>query len=164
MRLLLNVSTNHKALPSNTYAKPDSSKKSVNLLLRLQSHLRALTQNRSFQRCSSQPISWSVLLHPFNGFFSRTTWVSWYQKGRAILDFNEARDDGWQWHQLHHVQIICTLLQRDNHTSTSSLNFLLPTNNVKALKAAMLDLVFAILDKRLASIVKNKSNTAKATI
>jgi len=32
--------------------------------------------------------------HPFNGLFSRTTWVSWYQKGRTILYFNEARDDG----------------------------------------------------------------------
>jgi len=31
--------------------------------------------------------------HPFNGLFSRTTWVSWYQKGRIILDFDEARDD-----------------------------------------------------------------------
>ena len=30
---------------------------------------------------------------------------------------------GWQWHQLDHMQTICTSLQRDNHTSTSSLNF-----------------------------------------
>jgi len=30
---------------------------------------------------------------PFNGLFSRTTCVSWYQKGKTILDFNEARDD-----------------------------------------------------------------------
>jgi len=22
---------------------------------------------------------------------------------------------GWQWHQLDHIQIICTLLQADNH-------------------------------------------------
>jgi len=29
----------------------------------------------------------------------------------------------WQWHQLDHMQIICTSLQTDNHTSTSSLNF-----------------------------------------
>jgi len=28
---------------------------------------------------------------------------------------------GWQWHQLDHMQIICTLLQTDNHNSTSSL-------------------------------------------
>jgi len=31
---------------------------------------------------------------------------------------------GWQWHQLNHMQIICTSLQTDNHASTSSLKFL----------------------------------------
>jgi len=31
---------------------------------------------------------------------------------------------GWQWHQLDHMQVICTLLQTDNHASTSFLNFL----------------------------------------
>jgi len=31
--------------------------------------------------------------HLFNSLFSRTTWVSRYQKGENILDFNEARDD-----------------------------------------------------------------------
>jgi len=30
---------------------------------------------------------------------------------------------GWQWHQLDHMQIICTLLQTENHASTSLLNF-----------------------------------------
>ena len=30
---------------------------------------------------------------------------------------------GWPWHQLDHTQIICTSLQTDNHTSTSSLIF-----------------------------------------
>jgi len=30
---------------------------------------------------------------------------------------------GWQWHQLDHMQIICTLFQTDNHASTSSLFF-----------------------------------------
>ena len=52
-------------------------------------------------------------LHPFNGLFSRTTWVSWYQKGRPSLDLNEARDDGiwgWQWHQLDHRQTMCTTI------------------------------------------------------
>ena len=34
------------------------------------------------------------LLHPFNGLFSRATWVSWYSKGKTSLDYNEARDDG----------------------------------------------------------------------
>jgi len=33
-------------------------------------------------------------LHPFKGFFSRTTWVKQYQKGNTSLDLNEAGDDG----------------------------------------------------------------------
>ena len=41
----------------------------------------------------------------------------------SILHFNEARDDGWHWHQLDQVQIICTSLQTDNHASASSLMF-----------------------------------------
>jgi len=40
-----------------------------------------------------------------------------YQKRKTNLDFTEARDSGWQWHQLGHMQV-CTLLQTDNHTST----------------------------------------------
>jgi len=67
-----------------------------------------------------------LLLHPFNGLFSRTAWVSRYQKGKTSLDSNEARDDGflgWQWHQLDHMQTICILLQTDKHTSTSSLSY-----------------------------------------
>jgi len=47
-----------------------------------------------------------------------------------------------RWHQLDHMQIICTSLQTDNYASTSSLNFLeggrsswRSTNSVKALKA-----------------------------
>jgi len=31
---------------------------------------------------------------------------------------------GWQWHQLDHMQIICTSLQMDNPASISALNFL----------------------------------------
>jgi len=57
------------------------------------------------------------------------------------LDFSEARDSEWQWHQLRHMQV-CTLLQTDNDTSTPPVCFLqagclscCPTNSVKALKA-----------------------------
>jgi len=32
----------------------------------------------------------------------------------------------WQWHQLDHMQIICTSLQADNCASTSSLSFYRP--------------------------------------
>ena len=77
---------------------------------------------------------------PFNGPFSGTTRVSRYQKGKTNLDFAEARDNEWQWHQLGHMQV-CISLQTDNHASTSPLSFLQagchsrrPTNSVKALK------------------------------
>jgi len=41
--------------------------------------------------------------HPFNSPFSGTTRVSRYQKGKTNLDFTEARDSEWQWHQLGHA-------------------------------------------------------------
>ena len=59
---------------------------------------------------------------PFNGPFSGTTWVSRYQKGNTNLDFTEARDSEWQWHQLGYMQV-CTSLQTDNHASTPPLSF-----------------------------------------
>ena len=78
---------------------------------------------------------------PFNGPFSRTTRVSLYQKGKPNLDFTEARDSEWQWHQLGHMQV-CTSLQTDKHAGTPPLSFLQtgcpscrPTNSVKALTA-----------------------------
>ena len=61
--------------------------------------------------------------HTFNGPLSRTTQVSQYQKGKTNLDFTEARDSEWQWHQLGYMQV-CTLLQTDNHASTPPLSFL----------------------------------------
>jgi len=60
--------------------------------------------------------------HQFNGPLSGTTQVSWYQKDKTNLDFTGARDSEWQWHQLGHMQVR-TLLQRDNHASTSLLKF-----------------------------------------
>ena len=63
-----------------------------------------------------------LLLQPFNGFFSRTTWVSRYQKGKTNLDFTGARDSEWQWHQLGHMPV-CTSLQTDNHANTPPLVF-----------------------------------------
>jgi len=76
-----------------------------------------------------------------NGPFSGITWVSRYQNGKTNLDFTEATDGEWQWHQLGHMQV-CTSLQTDNHASIPPLSFLQarcpscgPTNSVKALKA-----------------------------
>ena len=69
--------------------------------------------------------------------FSGTTQVSQYQKGKTNLDFTEARDSEWQWHQLGHMQV-CTSLQTDNHTTQflqARCPSCRPTNCVKALKA-----------------------------
>jgi len=70
--------------------------------------------------------------------------VSRYQKGNTKLDFTEARDSEWQWHQLGHMQV-CTSLRTDNHASIPPLSVLQagcpscrPTNSVKALKARAL--------------------------
>ena len=54
-----------------------------------------------------------------------TTQVNRYQKDKTNLDFTEARDSEWQWHQLGHVQV-CTSLQTDNHSSTPPLSFYTP--------------------------------------
>ena len=44
--------------------------------------------------------------HPFNNPFSGTTQVSRYQEGKTNLDFTEARDSEWQWHQLGRMHCI----------------------------------------------------------
>jgi len=104
---------------------------------------RQLPQVSGHFVCSSYNLSsWlHTHTHPFNSPLSGTTRVSRYQKGKTNLDFTEARDREWQWHQLGHMQI-CTSLQTNNHASTPPLSFLQarcpscrPTNSVKALKA-----------------------------
>ena len=54
------------------------------------SHLQRLL----FEWPSQHGAAWVPLLHPVNGLFSRTTWISQCQQGKTSLDFNEARDDG----------------------------------------------------------------------
>ena len=61
-----------------------------------------------------------LLRHTFNGPFSGTTQVSRYQEGKTNLDFTEARDSQWQWHQLGHMQV-CISCQTDNHANTPPL-------------------------------------------
>jgi len=68
--------------------------------------------------------------------------VSRYQKGKTNLDFTEATDSEWQWHQLGHMQV-CISLQTNNHASTPPLKLFLqagcpscrPTNSIIELKA-----------------------------
>ena len=67
--------------------------------------------------------SLELYAHLFNGPFSGATRVSRYQKGETnLMDFTEARDSEWQWHQPGHMQV-CTSLQTDNHASTPPLSF-----------------------------------------
>jgi len=58
-----------------------------------------------------------------------------YHKGKTNLDFTEARDSEWQWHQLGCMPV-CTSRQHPTtlflQTGCSSCR---PTNSVKALKA-----------------------------
>jgi len=52
---------------------------------------------------------------------SRTTWVRRYQKGKTSLYLNESRNVwvlGWQWHQLDHIQTVCSSPKTENHTNT----------------------------------------------
>jgi len=51
-----------------------------------------------------------------------------YQKGKIRLDLNAARGDGvlMQWQQLDQYANNLHLLQTDNHTNTSSLNYYRP--------------------------------------
>ena len=69
-----------------------------------------------------QRMSCLVTTHThLNGPLSGTTRVSRYQKGKTDLDFTEARDSEWQWHQLGCMQV-CTSLQTDKHASTPPLS------------------------------------------
>ena len=95
-------------------------------------------RNSSGTENSSAVHRTTLLLHPFNGPFSGTTWVSRYQKGKPIWILLKQKDSEWQWHQLDHMQV-CTSLQADNLASTSPLSVLQagcpscrPTNSVKA--------------------------------
>jgi len=69
--------------------------------------------------------------HPFNGPLSRTTRVSRYQKGKTNMDFTEARDSEWHWHQLGHIQVSAPCSRQitmpaPHHPSCR------PTNSLKA--------------------------------
>jgi len=59
--------------------------------------------------------------------------VSRYQKGKTNLDFTEARDSEWQWHQLGHASTsLLSLLQAGCPSCHAN-------NCVKALKAKRAD-------------------------
>ena len=69
-----------------------------------------------------------LLLQSFNGLFSRTTWVSRYQKGRTNLDFTGARTVSGSGISLAICMSFFTLF------FTGRMPFLPPNQRVKALK------------------------------
>ena len=62
--------------------------------------------NKTHKNQSVKLLLLLLLLHPFNGLFSRTTWVGRHQKGKPFRILLQQEMTGWQWHQLHHMQII----------------------------------------------------------
>jgi len=80
----------------------------------------------------------TTTLNPFNGPFSRTTWVSRHQKGKPFWILMKQEMMGWQWHQLDHMHIICTSLATVPHHSVLTDQMpLMPPTNIKALKAML---------------------------
>jgi len=58
-------------------------------------------------------------MHPFTaGPFPGTTRVSRYQKGKTNLNFTEARDIEWQWHQLYASLHLASDRQPRHHLTT----------------------------------------------
>jgi len=57
-------------------------------------------------------------LNPFSSHFYTTNWVSRHQKGKPFWILLEQEMIGWQWHQLDHMQIVCTSLQTDIQKQT----------------------------------------------
>jgi len=70
----------------------------------------------------------TTTLHPFNGFFSRTTWVSRYQKGKNQSGFKRGEMMGFSntvassGPHANNLQ----LAPENNHNNTKSLNFYRP--------------------------------------
>jgi len=49
--------------------------------------------------------------------------VSHYQKGKTNLDFTEASDSEWQWHQLGHYASLHLAPDRQPHQHSTTLFF-----------------------------------------
>jgi len=93
---------------------------------------KAVTKHPPHHKCIGRLLSLLLLLlRPLNGLISRTTWVSRHQKGKPFWILLQQETMGWQWHQLDHMQIICTSLQTDNHASTFVLQAGCPSSRAQ---------------------------------
>jgi len=91
--------------------------------------------------------------------------VSRYQKGKTNLDFTEARDSEWQWHQLGHMQV-CISLQTNNHATphnsffTGQMPFLPPNQQRQSTE----DKILTTLDADAASVGLRATGTAISAV
>ena len=122
---------------------------------------------------TAQKLSWnswqrtcdsSYLLHalcqqqqqPFNGLFSRTTWVSRYQKGKTNLDWNGARDDG----------VLGCIMSRDEKFLDEALHIHEQQQNIKTLNACRCNSACIYIDHRqprwMAMFLENRKTSGIA--
>jgi len=101
--------------------------------------------------------------HPFSGPLSGSTRVSRYRKGKTNLDFTEARDSEWQWHQCFESALsmncfctfFCILCLRQLHSCPYSPIYRIPMQGVwqflllrSCLKALTIILLLLLSEKR----------------
>ena len=106
---------------------------------RRNNHSRSLRKNHRTNNTHTHTHTYT-----FNGPFSGTTQVGRYKKDKTNLDFTEARDSEWQWHQLGLMQVR-TSIQTDIMPASHHSVFLKarcpscqPNNSDKALEAVFL--------------------------
>ena len=131
---------------SNTHKFSLFSRVYIQLFFRFEEKFRDTGgQQLLLERCPSWPNqALLLLLHPLNGLFFRTTWVSQYHKGKTSLDWNEAIYDGVLGCNGISWTICKQSAPRSRQITTPSpitqflqaiYSFQCPTNSVKALKA-----------------------------
>jgi len=76
------------------------------------------TPNRANNKHKTDKFYYYYYYIYLTAFFSRTTWVSRHKNGKPFWILIQQDMMCWQWHQLDHIQIVCTFLQTDNHAST----------------------------------------------
>jgi len=63
--------------------------------------------------------------------------VSRYQKCKTNLDFSEARDSEWQWHQLGHMQVSTSRQHPTAQFFTGQMPFLPPNQQRQSTACSM---------------------------
>ena len=85
--------------------------------------------------------------------------MSRYQKSKTNLDFTEARDSEWQWHQLGHMQVYTSprsrqiTMQAPHHSVTGRMPFLPPNQQRQSTEGCNVeDLNFGMQNLRPSNI------------